>query len=328
MENAKLSWLVLIHQLPPKPAYLRVKVWRRLQALGAIPIKNSVYVLPNTDEAREDFEWMLREIHKDGGEASLCEARLVEGLNDDALRASFQTTREADYRTLATEVRQLAHELPRRRGRALGPDQRTALAAGLARLRKRLAEIAKIDFFGAPGRESVEGLLRGLDDRLEDGPGDASRSRAERRKTADVQGRTWVTRKGVHVDRMASAWQIKRFIDPEARFKFVQNRGYRPAPGELRFDMFEAEFTHDGDLCTYEVLLRDFGLEHRALRLIGEIVHDIDLKEAKFGRPEVVGVDHLVAGIAAAHADDDARITQANAVFDGLYSYFQRKKEP
>src|SRR5882762_7548067 len=116
--DPRAPWAVLIHQLPPKPPYLRVKVWRRLQALGSVPIKNSVYVLPNTDSAREDFEWLLREIQHEGGEASLCEARLVDGLTDDEVRTSFQTAREADYRALATEVRDLAHEFPRRRGRA------------------------------------------------------------------------------------------------------------------------------------------------------------------------------------------------------------------
>lgn len=321
----RLPWLVLIHQLPPKPAYLRVKVWRRLQALGAMPIKSSVYVLPNSDEAREDFAWMLREIHKDGGDASLCEARLVEGLSDEALRESFRAAREADYRSLATDVRVLGRTLPR--GRAPSPQQRPVVEAGLARLSKRLAEIAKIDFFGASGRESLEGLLRAVEDRLGPHPAGAVRRGASRRRPAEFRRRTWVTRKGVHVDRMASAWLITRFIDPAATFVFVQNRGYRPSPGEVRFDMFEAEFTHDGDLCTYEVLCRDFGLVDRAVRCLGEIVHDIDLKDAKFGRPEVPGVDHLVAGIAGAHSDDAARIAQASAVFDGLHGYFTRKKD-
>jgi hypothetical protein len=313
--------------LPPKPAYLRVKIWRRLQALGSVPIKNSVYVLPNTESAREDFAWLLREIQQERGEASLCEARLVDGLTDDDVRASFQTARETDYRSLATDVRRLAHEFPRRRDRPFAPAQRAGLEAGLSRLRKRLAEIAKIDFFGASGRESVEGLLRGLDDRLGDEPSNATRARGGQRSASEAHGRTWVTREGVHVDRMASAWLIKRFLDREATFKFVQNRGYEPAVGELRFDMFEAEFTHDGDLCTFEVLLRDFAVDDPALRPIAEIIHDIDLKETKFERAELAGVDHLIVGIAATHPEDDARIAHASAVFDGLYGYFRRKKD-
>ncbi|HET8541097.1 MAG TPA: chromate resistance protein ChrB domain-containing protein [Anaeromyxobacter sp.] len=129
-----------------------------------------------------------------------------------------------------------------------------------------------------------------------------------------------MTRTGIKVDRMASAWLVRRFIDPEARFKFVPAKGYVPAEGELRFDMFEAEFTHEGDLCTFEVLVRRFGLADPALRAIGEIVHDIDLKDAKYGREEAAGIGRLVAGIAAAHAGDEARLERGAALFDDLYA--------
>ncbi len=134
------------------------------------------------------------------------------------------------------------------------------------------------------------------------------------------QGRTWVTRTGIKVDRMASAWLIRRFIDPEARFKFVPAKGYRPEEGELRFDMFEAEFTHEGDLCTFEVLVQRFGLADPALRAIAEIVHDIDVKDAKYGREEAPGIGQLVAGIAAAHASDEERLARGSALFEDLYS--------
>jgi len=322
-----MPWLVLIHQLPPKPAYFRVKVWRRLQALGALAIKSSVYVLPNTDEAREDFAWMLREIRKGGGDASVAEAGFVEGLSDEAVRTSFQSAREADYRAVAAEARGVARGFPRRGGRAPSPARRAAVEAGIGRLQKRLAEIAKIDFFGAPGREAADWLVRDMENRLgakDDAP---PRRGARRLQAAEYRGRTWVTRRNVHVDRMASAWLIQRFIDPEATFAFVQSRGYQPADGELRFDMFEAEFTHDGDLCTYEVLCREFGLSDPAVRRIGEIVHDIDLKDARYGHPETPGLDHLVIGIAGERIDDAARIERAGAVFDGLHGYFRRKRD-
>jgi hypothetical protein len=319
-------WLVLIHQLPPKPAGLRVKVWRRLQGLGAVPIKNSVYVLPSTDEAREDFEWVLREIQQDGGEASLCEARLVDGLTDDQVRSSFLAARESDYRALASEVRTFAQQALPRRDRAVSGERRAQLAPGLARLQKRLTDIGAIDFFGAPGREAVEGLLRDLEDRLSDPQSLARTASAASRRPADVQGRTWVTRTGVHIDRIACAWLVRRFVDPAARFKFVSARGYRPEPDELRFDMFDAEFTHDGDRCTFEVLLRDFGLGDPGLRALAEIVHDVDVKEAKFGRPETAGVEHLVAGIAWSNPDDEGRLAHGAAVFDALYAYFKKRK--
>jgi hypothetical protein len=320
-------WLVLIHQLPPKPPYLRVKVWRRLQALGAVPIKNSVYALPNTDEAREHFEWLLREIHADGGDASLCEARLVDGLTDDEVRGLFLRAREADYRSLGTDIRTFARETLPSRGRALSDEKRTQLEAGIARFRKRLGEIAEIDFFAAPGREAAEGLVAGLEERL-----GAGRVRTAGRvrgghDVAEVQRRTWVTRTGVHIDRIACAWLIRRFLDRAATFKFVPARGYVPSPGELRFDMFDAEFTHDGDLCSFEVMLREFRLDDPALRAVADVIHDIDLKEAKYDREETRGIEHLIAGIAWSHGEDDARVEQGAAVFDALYGYFTRRRK-
>src|SRR5512139_245609 len=160
------SWLLLIHQLPPKPPYLRVKIWRRLQALGAVPIKNSVYALPNTEEAREDFEWILREIQTQGGDASLCEARLVDGLTDEEVRSLFMTAREGDYRALATDIRTFAQETLPARARTLSDGVRSQVEAAVARFRKRLSDITKIDFFAAPGREAAEGLIAGLEQRV------------------------------------------------------------------------------------------------------------------------------------------------------------------
>jgi hypothetical protein len=308
--------MLLIHQIPPKPAYLRVKIGRHLQRIGAVAIKNSVYALPRSDEAQEDFQWILREIVAGGGDASLVEARFVDGLSDEQVGALFQSAREADHRALAAQARAVAASLPRR-----GPPperRRLEVASQIARLRHRLTELSEIDFFGAPGREIVEGLVSGLEARMKpDVERDAARATLARE---EYQGRTWVTRTGIKVDRMASAWLIRRFIDPRARFRFVPAKGYEPRRGELRFDMFEAEFTHEGDLCTFEVLLGRFGLSDPALRPIAEIVHDVDLKDAKYGREEAAGVAQVVAGIAAAHADDEDRLERGAALFDDLHA--------
>jgi hypothetical protein len=141
-----------------------------------------------------------------------------------------------------------------------------------------------------------------------------------------LRNRTWVTRQGVYVDRIASAWLIRRFIDPDARFKFVSGKGYRPAEGELRFDMYEAEFTHEGDKCTFEVLLERGALKDPALRAIGEIIHDIDLKDDKFGRTEVAGIRTLIEGISVATKDDSERIARGTEVFNNLYEYFKKRR--
>ena len=147
-----------------------------------------------------------------------------------------------------------------------------------------------------------------------------SRERATTLRREEYRNRTWVTRSGVRVDRMASAWLIRKFIDPRARFKFVPAHGYQPQQGELRFDMFEGEFTHDGHLCTFEVLLDRFGLGDPALRVIAEIVHDIDVKDARYAREEAPGMARVVAGIAAAHADDEVRLERGAALFEDLYT--------
>ena len=313
------QWLLLIHQIPPTPNYLRVKVGRRLQRVGAMAIKNSVYALPDNDETREDFQWIAREIVADGGEATVVEARLIEGRSDGEVEALFSAAREADYRALIEEARGLYKDLDRAR-RA-----KKALAIGndLGRLRRRLTEIAAIDFFGANGREAAEGLIAGMEAEMETS---TERGTGKAKKPDVRPGTTWVTRKGIKVDRIASAWLIRAFIDRSAHFKFVPGQGYKPQPGELRFDMFEAEYTHEGDHCTFEVLLDRFGIDDPALHLVGEVVHDIDLKDQKFGRQEALGLERLIAGLTARTADDEERLAQGSVLFASLHEGFKGEK--
>jgi len=309
--------MLLIHQIPPRPAYLRVKIGRHLQRIGAVAIKNSVYALPRNDETQEDFQWVLREVVKGGGDASIVEARFIDGLSDEQVTALFQSAREADYREVAEQAREVAASLPKR-----GPppeNRRIEVANQIARLRQRLSELEAIDFFGAPGREMAEGVVSGMEARMKPSAESHEPSKATVRRD-EYRGRTWVTRSGIKVDRMASAWLIRKFIDPQARFKFVPAKGYVPQKNEVRFDMFEAEFTHDGDLCTFEVLVERFGLTDPALRPIAEIVHDVDVKDAKYGREEAPGIGQVVAGIAAAHPDDEARLERGSPLFEDMYA--------
>jgi hypothetical protein len=314
-------WLLLIHQIPPKPGYLRIKIGRHLQRLGAVAIKNSVYTLPSSDDAREDLNWVLREIVAGGGDGSIVEANFVEGISDEQVRDLFRAARDAEYQEVTVEARALAKELPKRG--ALSEERRTEMQARLARLQKRMGEIASLDFFAGRQREPAEGLLQDLARRLE--PASTSATK-EAKMEPKMQGATWVTRTGIHVDRMSSAWLIRRFIDEKAKFKFVLPKSYQHQKGELRFDMFDGEYTHQGDLCTFEVLLDRFHLDDPALRRIGEIVHDIDLKDDKHKRPEKPGIELLINGIATAHHEDDARLARASAALDDLYELLRRKK--
>ena len=298
------SWLLLLHQLPAKPAYARVKLWRRLQSLGAVAVKNSVYALPASSQAQEDFEWALKEITAAGGEGMIVEARLIDGLSDDAVRGLFNSAREADYRALAKEIRAV---------------EKGAAPAQVARLRAEAVRIAAIDFFGANGREDVEARLAALV-----GP-DAAPAPASA-PLVSGSGHIWVTRRDVHVERIGSAWLIRHFIDPDATFKFVPAKGYKPRRGELRFDMFEAEFTHEGDRCTFEVLLQKSGLDEPALTAISEIVHDIDLKDGKFARAEAGGIAALIDGLAQADISDQERVERGAQLFDNLYTLFKKPR--
>ena len=323
MSDLEERWLLLIHQIPPKPDYFRVKIWRRLQRLGAVAIKNSVYVLPKNEQTQEDFQWVLREILAGGGDASLCGARFIEGLSDEEIQGLFHAAREVDYKELADQLRSLAEQLPT----STQAENGSQIEGDLSRLKRRLNELVSIDFFGAAGRETVEGLVSGIERGMQGKSFSVARDAYSARERKELLGKTWVTRKGIYVDRIASAWLIRRFIDTNAQFKFVPPKGYRPKPGEIRFDMFEAEFTHEGDKCSFEVFIDRMGFMDPALTPIAEIIHDIDLKDSKFKREETPGIERLITGIAMANKDDEVRLQRGAAVFDDLYEYFKRKHD-
>jgi hypothetical protein len=322
-DEAAARWLVLLYQFPKGPDSRRVKVWRRLQSIGAVAIKNSVYVLPLNEQSQEDFQWLLTELRSSGAEVAILESSFVDGVSDQQVRDLFNAARTADYQDLCEEIEAGIAALP------LGQDNddedsMEQARRALGRARKRIAEIEAIDFFGAEGHDSVESAMRRLVERTKDRTEDATTGGKTMAiaELQDLTGRVWVTRRGVRVDRIASAWLIRRWIDADARFKFVAGKGYTPGDREIRFDMFEAEFTHEGDLCTFEVLARLAGRDDSALRSVGEIVHDIDLKDAKFGRPETEGVANLLSGIVAGTDNDDRRIERGSVLFEDLYRFF------
>lgn len=288
---------MLLHQIPPNPPYLRAKVLRRLKRLGALAIKNSAYLLPNCDEALEDFQWLLRDIKAGGGDGWIYRAEAVGGMTDDEIVEAFGRARAEDYRVLANEA--------------------TNVRSGMEwqRLAKRFDELTTIDFFGAPERVEVENLMR----ELERSVVPAASPPSDNPLLATLCGRTWVTRRGIKVDRISSAWLIRRFIDPQARFSFVDPDTYRHQEGELRFDMFEGEFTHRGNSCTFEVLLEDCGIQDIGLRAIAEIVHDLDMKEEKYNRPETAGIAAMIDGLMQ-HTSDTQRLTEGSVVFGALYA--------
>ena len=306
-------WLLLIHSIPPKPPYLRAKVMRRLTRLGALPLKRSAYLLPADDGTLEDFQWLRQEICDEGGDAWVVNARFVAGLGDDEIRERFRAMRSDDYRALAVEARAL---LERQRDGASGQDE-TAIEADRRRLLRRVEATRRIDFFHATERDEVEALMSSIERLVE------SRNKTPTQVPTgeELRSRTWITRKGVKVDRMTSAWLIRRFIDPAATFVFVAPENTSSIPEALRFDMFEGEFTHDGNRCTFEVLLAVSGRgDDPGLAALAQIVHDLDLRDDRYQRPETAGVAALIDGIASRFDDDHRRIAESAPLFDALYA--------
>lgn len=318
MSSATLPpWLLLIHQVPSKPDYLRVKVSRRLQQIGAVAVKSAVYALPNREDCRESFEWVLREIVDGGGEGLLCAVELVEGLESNDLRQLFLSARGREYDEIAKEAAGVT--APGDLSGGVGETERPRSPASLlGRLERRLAATRGLDYFSAPERTAAEAAIAGLRERL-----------AERRPMrwsappGSLAGgaRVWVTRVGVAEDRIASAWLIRRFIDPTATFRFV-DPGAPRQEGELRFDMYEGDYTHEGDRCTFEVLLDRFDVQDEALAVLAQIIHDVDLKDDKFTRPEAAGFARFIEGLSRLESVDEKRIARGADFLDILYAAF------
>ena len=289
-----------------------MKAWRRLQQLGAVAVKNSVYALPNRAETREDFEWVRAEIVATGGQATVFQASTIDTVSSDDLRETFRRDRQKDYRALVQALDKLARAASGRRRR----NPRT-LAKELRSCRERLAAIESLDYFGARGREEARAAVARLEGlAAPDEP--PARDKGAALDPVTFHHRRWLTRPRPGIDRMASAWLIRRFIDPHATFAFGEPDAPRE-PGTLTFDLFEGDFTHEGDRCTFEVLRARFGLLGPRLDDLAELVHDLDLKDGRFGRAEAPVLGALVEGLRLLHDRDEALLEHGITLFEALY---------
>lgn len=325
------DWILLIHQLPGQPSRARVRIWRRLQRLGAVALKNAAYVLPWTETTREDFGWVRQEIVDVGGEANLFVARTLDAGTDREIVELFRAARDKDYEALIAEGEALLATLEddERKGH-LAPERLSKHAAVARQLRSQWEDVSSLDFFDAGKAPRAGALMAKLDERVQQHQAQHSEDDSEAAPTpmkrADLLGKTWVTRKRLHIDRLACAWLIVRFLDPKARFRYVADeRKCRCRKQEICFDMYGAELSHHGDDCSFETFLKRAPLkEDAALAEIAQIVHDIDLKDDKFGRDEAAGVDALVRGLARRHRSDEAVRKAGLELFDALYAQFQK----
>lgn len=297
----RIAWLVLLFSLPGKQASGRVDVWRRLQRSGAIALESGGHVLPESPENRERFEWLAEAVRHYGGAAAVLSVTALGGVSPEALRARFVAARAEDYAALLAQARRLERAGARAR------------PAGLARLRKQLQEITDIDYFGGAMRERAEAALQRLAGGMRSPAGGKSSARKQ-----EFAGRVWLTRPRPGIDRVSSAWLIRNFIDPKARFRF----GHNPAetPGAVPFDMYQpGGFGHRGGHCTFETLLQEFKLRGKGLRLLAEMVHDADLKDEKYGRTEAITVDRILKGWASAGMRDEELLEKGAELIGGLY---------
>ena len=304
----KLNWLLLLFRLPATQKAERVAIWRKLKRSGAIPLTTSTYLLPDLSACHETFQWLTKQIRDAGGDATLVRAKEIEGFSDRKLIDLFNAARDKEYIELSQTIRALG-----RRSKPpiqFGPDQ-------IERFRRRFREIREADFFAAPHAAEVEVLLQQLEQPR------ATRSQPPPINRRAYRNRIWMTRPRPEIDRTGSAWLIRRFIDPKARFVFRTAR--KAKPNAVLFDIMDADFSHEGEDCTFETLVRRFGLQDTALAKIAEMIHDADLNDGKFQRDECIGIDRALKGWAREGLRDEELLKRGALFFDGLYAYLQKR---
>jgi hypothetical protein len=319
LPNRPPEWLLLVYQLPAKPSNIRVRAWRRLMQVGAVGLKNSAYVLPNTPQAKEDFEWIKAEITAVKGQANVFLADHLDSATQEEIATAFRTARRSDFQRIHREAQKLLNAIKRR---PAAPPLRRKLERSARVLRERLNNILAIDFFHAPGRDEAVALLDESEALLAKPPAAVKviSKPGEKIMPEKFRSRTWVTRPRPGVDRMSSGWLVRRFIDPEAKFAFAEKPG--DVPGAVPFDMFGVMFSHEGNSCTFETLLRRFSISGQALTRIGQIVHNLDLKDEQFDVPEAIAVGRLIEGMRQIHADDHKLLEEGMEIFEALYRSF------
>jgi hypothetical protein len=303
------SWLLLLYSLPATHKTERVAVWRKLKKSGAIQIKTSTYLLPDTAAQYELFQWLAKQVKDYGGESTLVRAQEIEGLSDEKLIGLFNAARDSQYAELANSLRSLNRRGTKRRDAQFAGEMET--------LKKEFRRIREVDFFNAPRAHDAEVLLQ----RIQSSARPKSTA-APKLDPKNFQSKTWMTRPRPEIDRVASAWLIRRFIDSTATFVFAPAADL--VPNALPFDFPDVEFSHHDEDCTFETLLRRFSIVDKALRKIGEMVHDADLDDEKFQRDECIGIDRVLKGWAKLGISDDELLQRGGACFDGLYSFLQR----
>src|SRR5438874_4181179 len=310
-----MSWVVFAYSLSSKGhSSPRVTIWRRLRRIGAISPSGGLYILPAREECLEALQWLTQEVQQAQGEALMMHVERFEGMSDAHLIDLFRAARAAEY----TELDAQAATLEERVGTPIVPEERLQLQEALEKLRRRHADIVRVDYFDAPEGTLVASRLARIAQALV--PTDAAAIGVSPVSIAAYRDKRWVTRPHPHVDRLACIWLIRRFINPTAVIRYALTA----EPGEVAFDMRQGEFRHRGNLCSFETMVLAFALDNPSLHAIGEIVHEIDLRDGCYARPETTGVDAILKGWLLAQLSDTEREAHGIALFEGLYAAFSR----
>jgi hypothetical protein len=321
-----MKWLFLVHQVQTPNSRERVKVWRLTKKVGAALYRNSVYVLPYRKERLEDFQWLCQQIRDSQGEASVFISEADSREEDHQLRGLFAQLRDKEFAAVESQAMQLMERVNRPQEQLPFTEiQKKKLRKEYDQLQSEFNEIQRIDFFPGDASKSAHAVMQKISkllDSLE--PETPAVTSLKHYNTKSYQGKVWATREHIHIDRLCSAWLIKRFIDPKARFIFVDESAI--PDNAVPFDIFGKEFSHHGDDCTFETLLHVFQLRDPSLASIAEIVHDIDIKDGKFRRPEAAGVDAIVRALSDSMKDDHKTIELGTIVLNALYDQFSSKK--
>ena len=315
------EWLLVFYSVPSHPVSNRMKIWRKLAKVGAVQLKGSVYILPATEEHEEFCQWLIGEVKSMGGDGAFVRSAEIKTMTDTDIRRLFTTQADREYHRLEKVIDVFERKIQSIR-KGSKSEAGKHLADQAAKLTKEFEELRKRDYFesstGHILKKRIQALEAALRDAGEKAPEGAASIVAKR--TQDYRGKIWATRKNPFVDRMASAWLIKRFIDPKASFVFIDERDVASLDNTtVAFDMRGAAFTHVGDLCTFEVLVKSFGIKDKAVKKIAEIVHDLDVKDDKYGKPEATGVEDILAGIRKTAKNDTDGLERGMAAFEMLY---------
>lgn len=320
--NGGKRWLLFFYTIPAKPVANRMSIWRKLMKSGAVLLKGSAYLFPYSNEHVELAQWLVIEVKEMQGDAAFVTSDSVETMDEDALTELFNQCRRSDYLPLEQGLDEIAGKWDSIKKGGQSVSAKT-LTAPLARLRKSLTEVKKIDFFATREGHALEQRLDALAEEIREYSEPSGKQtrpvELPRKSVADFSGRRWVTRCKPFVDRMASAWLISRFIDPQATFSFLAESEATMPDDAVAFDMYQGELTHWGDLCTFEVLVKVFSISDRAVEAIAEIVHALDVKDDKFHPAEARGVEDVLRGIRKTALNDHDALIRGMQVFEMLY---------